>query len=65
METWLVILFLSRKKNHAKQIYVLTGFMKLRALAYCCLLLSLVNYTMLTDDFTMTRISIDFYSFIE
>ena len=29
MEIWLVILFLSRKKFHAKQIFVPTGFMKL------------------------------------
>ena len=29
MEIWLVILFLLRKKFHAKQIFVLTGFMKL------------------------------------
>ena len=28
-EIWLVILFLLRKKFHAKQIFVLTGFMKL------------------------------------
>ena len=29
MEIWLVILVLSRKKFHAEQIFVLTGFMKL------------------------------------
>ena len=29
MEMWLVILFLSRKKFHAKQIYVLSSSMKL------------------------------------
>ena len=29
MEIWLVILFLSGKKIHAKQLFVLTGFMKL------------------------------------
>ena len=28
MEIWLVILFLSRNKFHAKQMFVLTGFMK-------------------------------------
>ena len=29
MEIWLVILFLSRKKFHAKQIFVLSSSMKL------------------------------------
>ena len=29
LEIWLVILFLSKKKFHAKHIFVLTGFMKL------------------------------------
>ena len=29
MKTWLVILFLSRKKCHAKQIFVLSSSMKL------------------------------------
>ena len=29
MEIWLVILFLPRKKFHAQQVVVLTGFMKL------------------------------------
>ena len=30
-DIWLVILFLLRKKFHAKQTFVLTGFMKLGA----------------------------------
>ena len=43
MEIWLVILFLSRKKFHAKQIFVLRSFLKLCPDAAVIILCSIVQ----------------------